>query len=443
MKRILVWAVIVAIVGAVVVTAARRRPIEVEAVPCRRGTAEAFVTEEAETRLDDEYVIAMPVNGRLLRIDLKEGALVEKGSVIAQVDAFERREQLKQLEAQVKETEALIVGVDEAKPKAEDIRGAELAVDEAKLRRDAAQKALEVCRINYAQEKKLHEQNGQLFRQGALPETMFIESERRFLMLGGNCDEAEIHRQAMQNLLEQSAVKLKRLRDSVDDNEFERARFQAQIQEITARQAILRDEIVRSDVRAPVSGPVLEKYQEDEQVLSAGTPLLNIGDLDSIRVEADILSEDVGRVKLGQPVELFGPAVGGGPIRGQVARIYPSGFEKISSLGIEQQRVKVIMEFDNSELQLRPGVRLDVRVITDRKENALLVPERALFKASGRWRVFVVRNGTAQPVAVNVGIRNDELAEITDGLAEGELIIPDPPPDLEAGAKVKLSGQDR
>ena len=183
MKRILVWVVILVIVGAVVVNAVRPRPVEVETVACRRGTAEAFITEEAETRLDDEYVLTMPVNGRLLRVDLKEGTLVEKGSVIARVDTFERREEVKQLDARVNEIKALIVGVDEAKPKADDIKSAELAVQEAKLRHDAAKKALEVCNINFAQETKLHGRNKRLLKDGSLSETAFIESERRFLML--------------------------------------------------------------------------------------------------------------------------------------------------------------------------------------------------------------------------------------------------------------------
>ena len=436
MKRILFWTVVVAGIAAIVFLAARPQPLEVEVVRCARGTAEAFITEEAETRLDDDYVIAMPVNGRLLRIDLKEGAQVEKGSEIARLDTFERDEQLKRLEAREREIRALIVGVDEAKPKADDIKAAELAVQEAKLRHQSAKKSLEATQINYRQEEKLFKRRETLLAKGSIPEADFIEAERRYLMLKTKCDEALLNEGAARKLIEQAEVKLKRLRDSKDDNEFQRAAHQARIEQIAVDKAVVRDALKKSVIKAPVSGPVLEKYQESEQVLTAGTPLLKIGDLNSLRIESDILSEEVGRVKVGQPVEIFGPAMGEKSVTGKVVRIYPSGFEKISSLGIEQQRVKVIVAFDDGAPRLRPGVRLDIRIITDKSEDTLLIPERSLFKMSDQWHVFVVRDGMARRTPVKIGLRNDEHVEITSGLQAGDLVIPNPPQDLEDGAEV-------
>ena len=441
MKRILTWTAAI-VVALLIAYAVWPRPLEVEVVPCSRGPIEAFVSEEAETRLDDEYVISMPVNGRLLRVNLKEGALVEKGSVIARVDTFEREEQLKRLDAHVREVRALIVGVDKAKPKPEDIQAAQLAIEEAKLRCDAARKSLEAARINYEQEEKQYERRKLLVAGGAISQSDFDEAQRRYLMLKTQYDEAVSREGAVGKLVEQAKVQLKRLRESIDDNEFQRAAHLAQIQRIEAEKAILRDELAKSEIRAPVSGPILEKYQEDEQVLGAGTPLLKIGDLSSIRIESDILSEEIGHVKVGQEVEISGPAVGGEPIAGKVARIYPSGFEKISSLGIEQQRVKVIIAFDNTPLQLRPGVRLDVRIIVAGRRDALLIPERALFKVSNQWNVFTVRDGLAQLAPVQVGLRNDEQAQITKGLQAGDLVMPNPPQQLKDGAKVVVTVHD-
>jgi len=435
-KRILTWTAVIIGVALLVAYAAWPRSLEVEVAQCSRGAISAFVLEEAETRLDDEYVITLPVGGRLLRIDLKEGALVEKGNVIAHVDTFERKEQLKRLDARVRETRALIVGVDEAKPKPEDIRAAELAVEEVTLRLESAGKSLDAARISYEQEEKQYKRMKALLAGGSIPESDFDEARRRYLTLKSQYEGAASNKAAVGKLLEQARVQLKRLRESVDDNEFQRAACLAQIQQIDAERAILRDELAKSAIRAPVSGPILEKYQEDEQVLPAGTPLLKIGDLKSIRVESDILSEEVGLVKVGQDVEIFGPAVGDRPVPGKVIRIYPSGFEKISSLGIEQQRVKVIVAYTNTELQLRPGVRLDVKIITDTRRDALLIPERALFKMSNRWNVFVVRDGLARLTPVEVGLRNDEHAQVTKGLQAGDLVIPNPPQQLEDGDKV-------
>ena len=135
-------------------------------------------------------------------------------------------------------------------------------------------------------------------------------------------------------------------------------------------------------------------------------------------------------------MEIYGPAIDPAPIIGKIERIYPSGFEKISSLGIEQQRVKIVIAFDNSSLRLRPGVRVDIRIITERKRDVLLIPERALFKSQGRWHVFVVREARAHLTPVEVGPRNDELVEVLEPLREGDIVILSPSIELADGARV-------
>jgi HlyD family secretion protein len=194
-------------------------------------------------------------------------------------------------------------------------------------------------------------------------------------------------------------------------------------------------------LRAPVAGPILEKYVESRRVLPPGTPLLKMGDLSSVEIESDILSEEVVRVHSGQRVEISGKAVGRETsFEGKVKRIYPSAFMKISALGIEQQRVKTIIAFDNSTLGLRPGTRLDVRIITAEKQNAVSVPERSIFRREGKWYVFTVQGGRARLAPVSLGLKNDEWAEITDGLTAGDVIILEPKNDLEDGVRIKPKG---
>ena len=436
MKKALKWLLLVVLVGLVVAALMVQWPIEVEVIEARKATIEETVVEEARTRLETDYRISMPVGGRLLRIDLKEGDRVESGDVVARIDRFEREEKLAGLKARRDEIEALIVGVDVAKPKAEDIAAAALVRDEARARYAAAQKAHETSRINLEQEEELFKRRRELFREGAITETEFIEAERAIRMLRAGREEAAETEQAMKKNAERTQVELERLRDSIDDNEYQRVAYKAQLDRVRTEMAILLDELAKSEIRAPATGPVLDIFQEDEQVLPAGTPLLKVGDLESIRIEADVLSEDVGRMDIGQAVEVFGPAVDGTVI-GQIERIYPAGFKKISALGIEEQRVRVIIAFDRRELPLRPGVRVDVRFITDRAEDVLVVPERALFMLAGQWHAFVARDGVAERRAVEVGIRSDEDAEIRAGLDEGDLVIYDPPPELDEGARVR------
>jgi len=121
---------------------------------------------------------------------------------------------------------------------------------------------------------------------------------------------------------------------------------------------------------------------------------------------------------------------------GKVTRIYPSGFKKISALGIEQQRVKILIGFDNGEAHLRPGTSVDIRVITELHEGVTAVPERATFKRDGGWAVFKVNGGKARLVPVTIGLKNDEWAEITEGVEPGDIIITERKNELEDGVRI-------
>jgi HlyD family secretion protein len=227
-------------------------------------------------------------------------------------------------------------------------------------------------------------------------------------------------------------------------------RQQKQEAEARLRQALTRKS--RSEMKSPVDGVILERAITNEQYLAAGTTLLRIGQLDQLEIEADVLSEDVVRIRPNDPVEIYGPAVGatvGHGVAGVVDRIYPSGFMKISSLGVEQQRVTIIVRFADGVLnQLRSksalGVdyRVRVRAFTDERSDTMLVPRSAIFRSMANgWEVFVVRNDRAEKQAVEVGLINDETVEITAGLADGDTVILAPESNLEAGTRVNLTSR--
>ena len=193
---------------------------------------------------------------------------------------------------------------------------------------------------------------------------------------------------------------------------------------------------------------MLERPIRDEQFLSAGTVLLKIGSLADLEMEADILSQDVVNIRPGATAEIYGPAVGrvvGEGISAVVDRIYPAGFTKVSSLGVEQQRVKVVLRFAPSELQklrdqrqLGVDYRIRARIYTAQKEDTLIVPRSALFRGpDGNWHLFADRNGRACLQGVQVGLINDETAEILSGLQPGENVVLAPEHSLKDGARVK------
>ncbi len=200
----------------------------------------------------------------------------------------------------------------------------------------------------------------------------------------------------------------------------------------------------RGTMTSPVGGVVLHRFVRDEGHLAAGTKLLEIGSLDRMEVEADVLSVDVVNVKPKDPVEIYGPAIGSPSARGIVDRVYPAGFTKVSSLGVEQQRVKVVVRFDPKDLarllaerNLGVGYRVRVRVQTAAKPDALVVPRSALFRGpDGGWQLYALRGGRARLQDVTLGILNDELAEVTQGLPEGDLVVPSPESNLRDGQRV-------
>ena len=127
--------------------------------------------------------------------------------------------------------------------------------------------------------------------------------------------------------------------------------------------------------------------------------------------------------------------------RGSVKKIYPSGFTKMSSLGVLQQRVPVLVDFDNSKLGLRPGYELDVKIVVAAKDDALLLPSEAVFAKAEGPAVFVVENGRAQLRTITTGLKGDDDYEVTDGLEPGDAVILRPPSDIGPGARVASRAQ--
>jgi len=216
--------------------------------------------------------------------------------------------------------------------------------------------------------------------------------------------------------------------------------------EAEARLQKILQEQQRGEMQSPVSGTVLKRFVSNERFLTAGTPLLEIGQLQQMEVEADVLTLDVVAAKVGDEVEIYGPAIGEKKVKGRVMRIYPAGFTKISSLGVEQQRVKVIIRFDEKDLQrllaerrLGVGYAVRVKIFTGKKSKTLIVPRSAMFRSTdNRWQVFAVRDGRAQLQTVTVDLMNDREAEIKKGLKEDDQVILAPESSLVDGTKVTV-----
>lgn len=436
MKRIVTGALVAGAIAAVAFLALREPPVPVEMAKAATQTVREYIAEDGTTCLAEEYVIDMPISGTLQRIALEEGDRVEQGQCLARVDPFMLEQQINGAEALAAQARAQIVGVDVAKPKPEDLESAEVQVEELRDSEAITRRERAVVEINYKNALKEYERLKALHAEGAVSQSAFDEADRMYRSLEENRERAALAEAATRKAREVGELAAKRLHDSVDDNEFMRDVYLAELDRLEAELGLLKYDLEKATVEAPIAGVVLEKYVEDERALMAGTPLMKLGDLSAIEIESDILSEEVGRIEAGDPVEITGKALEGKTVMGSVKSIYPSGFKKISALGIEQQRVRILIDFDNTELALRPGTSVDVRVITAEHEGVVAVPERATFKYEGGWAVFAVRGRSAHLTPVEAGLRNDDWAEIISGIKAGEIIVADPKSELEDGAQV-------
>jgi HlyD family secretion protein len=190
-------------------------------------------------------------------------------------------------------------------------------------------------------------------------------------------------------------------------------------------------------VHAPVSGRVLRVLQESEKVVAAGTPLVEVGDPGNLEILVELLSADAVKVRVGASATV--KAWGGPPIAAEVVRVEPSGFTKVSALGIEEQRVRTILELRGSaEALSRLGhdYRVFVKIAVYEARDALRVPISALFRRGELWTVFVVEGRRARATPIDIGHRNSNFAEVARGLSPGATVIMHPSDRVADGVRV-------
>ena len=376
----------------------------VDVATVESGEMTSYVEEQAKTRVPEIYEITMPLQGRIMPIELREGDKVEKGQVVARMDTDDLDTDVVKKQSQVDRMVQAFLAIANRR------KANELQVKSSQARFDFT--------VSQWERQK------RLLGDKATTDIKVEEAETQKIQAEAQLREDEVD--AADTLLWEAALRL----------------FETEYGE-ELRQA--KRDRHRAEIYATVSGTVLSKTVSNEKVLSAGSVLLELGDMSKLEIEADVLTQDVVRVKVGDPVEIEGSSIGAKPITGQVTRIFPQGFTKISSLGVEQQRVKVIMSFDTSglaELQSQERVlgvdyRLRVKIFTDRKGEALKVPRAAVFRdARGRWQIYAVEGDHARLKTVEIGLTNEFEIEITAGLKAGDRIILAPPAGLKDGDRV-------
>jgi HlyD family secretion protein len=393
-RRWAIWGVLGATLVAGLVYAFRPQPVPVDLVTVVSGPLVVTVDEEGETRVRDIFEMSAPVAGRALRIDAEVGdVVVAEQTVVAEIEPID--------------------------PAFLDLRSETQA--KATLRATEANKELAEAELVEA-EAEFEYAVSELERARELFKTRTI-SERAL-------DDAKRHHKTTR-----AAVATARAGLQVRIFELERARAQL-ISPVHTQSARGACECV--PLLAPVDGKILRVLHESEGVVEAGQPLLEIGDPSDLEVAVDYLSSDAVKVVPGQRViiEEWG---GDAALSGRVRVVEPSGYTKVSALGIEEQRVNVIIDFTSPRAdwqRLGHGYQVEVRVVLWEGTDVRKLPLTALFRDGEQWAVFVDENGRARVRTVKVGRRTGLESEILEGVDSGDRVIVSPSDRITDGVRI-------
>ncbi len=392
-KKALMGAVaLILLVG--VVRAFMPKPVSVDFATVERAGIEVTIHGEGKSRVRENYLVSAPIAGRLLRIEREPGDVVIAGDTI-------------------------VATMEPADPVFLDVR----SEAQAQAQIGASEAARELA-------------NAQLSRKKAELEFAGRELGRAQELAGRN--------NISQRTLDQRELDVKTLQAEVATARSNLQKTESEL--MLARAALIRPtegdeggEACCVQVVSPVSGRVLRLLQESAGVVQAGQPLLELGDLSDLEMVIDLLSTDAVKVDAGDRayIDHWG---GSYALSATVRLVEPSGFTKVSALGIEEQRVNVILDVTEDPARwqnLGDGYRVEAFIVVEAKPDVISAPVSALFREQDRWAVYAVIDGDATLTHVEVGLRNDRRVEILSGLVPGDILVIHPPNTVGDGIAVK------
>jgi HlyD family secretion protein len=398
LKRLTFWGPLALALALVLGWLFRPAAVPVDIVAVERGPLAVSVSDEGETRVRDMYVVSAPVPGRMRRVELEVG-----DPVIAD--------------------QTLVARIEPSDPAFLDVRSAA----EARAGADAAAAA------------RTHAE-AQVRRVQAELDFARAEYERiRALAQSHTVSENELDSALRRARTAEAALAEAQAERKVRESEYQVARARL-LTPSAARGRVADCDCV--SVYSPVSGRVLRIVNESEGVVAPGMPLVEVGNPGLLEVIVDLLSADAVRVQSGQRVvvEAWG---GDQPLDGVVKRVEPFGFTKVSALGIEEQRVNVVIDITSPRERwerLGHGYRVEPRIVLWEASDMLRVPLSALFRQGDQWAVFVERAGRAELRQVEIGQDNGLQAEVRAGLEAGERVVLHPADRVSPGVRLAERG---
>ena len=378
---------------ALIIWALLPKPIPVETATVTKGTFVATVDEDGKTRIRERYVVAAPLAGRLTRVTLKAGDAVKTGAVVATI-----MPSLSPFLDQRSREEA-----------GERLGAAEAARERSKAMVERAQAQVNQAKADFDRIRTLRQ-------RGVATEQALEHADLTLRLAERDLRAAEFQDHAAEHEVEQAKAVLAQYHNGSAATPPE-----------------------QWSVKAPVSGLVLKVDQESETAVQPGAPLIEIGDPHDLEVVVDVLSTDAVEIHPGVEVaiEHWG---GPGVLQGLVRRVEPAAFTKLSTLGVEEQRVNVLIDITSPAQDWRnlgDAYQVDARITVFKRDDATIVPSGALFRTGNQWNVYVVKDGRAERRAVTLLRRSGGSAAVTAGVQPGAIVIIYPGDRVADGVKVE------
>jgi HlyD family secretion protein len=399
-NKVLLGATLV-VVAALVAWALQPQPVTVELAPVTQGPFEQTVTDDGKTRVRDRYVISAPLAGRVERIQLEAGDAVKQGQAVALLTptapAFVDARTARELQERVGAADAQL-----ARARAETAK--------VLAQRDQARADLE--------------RQARLAREGFVSDTAREQAALSVKITERALDAARFAEEAARHEAAQARAALERYEsEKVGDRP--------------------RSPGAQWQVTSPVTGSVLKVVQKSESAVALGAPLIEVADARSLEAVVDVLSQEAVAIRAGMPARLeLGQGVP--PLAGQVRLVEPAAFTKVSALGVEEQRVNVIIDFAEPLDTVRTigdGFRVEAHIVTFRVDAAIKVPVGALFRdleaGTDAWAVFIADAQRARKRSVKATRRNSSEALIESGLGPGDEVVVYPPDTLRDGVAIR------
>jgi HlyD family secretion protein len=393
LRRKLFVIVIVLVVVSATIYGFMPKAVDVDLVDVSRGPLQVTIEEEGRTRLKERFVISAPTAGYMRRIDAKVGDSVRKGQILVTLEPLR--------------SQAL-------DPRSRAEAEATVSAAEASLKAAMEKERAAMADADYL-ERRL-ERITNLYAKGSVAKDQFDQAE----------SEAKKARAVQRSA--KAAV-------DVSHAEFERTK--TTLQNFPPGGRTEKNDTL--NILSPVSGIIFRIYRDSEGAVNVGEPLMDIGDAKNLEVRVEVLSSDAVKIKKGTAV-LFKHWGDDGTLTGMVRIVELAGFTKVSSLGVEEQRVLVIADITSPPeiwRVLGDGYRVETYFVVWEGKDILQVPASALFRSGKEWMVFVEDNGKARQRTVEVGQRNGLVAEIISGLKEKEKVIAHPDDSISNGKHIR------